>query len=354
MTDTIPRQPIFSANRRMPFFGLVDRIFNRSPRSNAANESNFRAFDRLDTLLANAHRALSDPEARDAAVFEEIVDGLAEVRTHAGAQGWIAAVNRVRRHPLLALMHQEDLMRRAFHAPTGTAGDIVRLAAMDDPTVAPRPPGALTELGVRLREWLVAGTLMQSLVNRAAILAHAIDAAARAVPAGAEVLALQCGVLSEARLSHAVGAGKLGRLVALDHDFRATEAVEHAFGRAQINAIHTPTYALLNGAASALGRFDLIYSAALFERLDTRAAAQALAATYAMLKPGGRILIANLAPTLPEAGLLEAVMNWWPIYRGAEALTDLGGSIARAGGATTRLTLEPTDNIFFLELTRPA
>ncbi len=244
-------------------------------------------------------------------------------------------------------------MRRAFHAPTGTAGDIVRLAAIEDPAGARRPAGAFTELGARLREWLIASPLMQSLVNRAAILAHAIDAAAVAAPAGAEVLALQCGVLSEARMSRAVGAGKLRRLVALDHDFHATEAVEHAFGRAQINAIHTPTYALLNGASSALGRFDLIYSAALFERLDTRAAAQALAAMYAMLKPGGRILIANLAPTLPEAGLIEAVMNWWPIYRGAEALANLGGEIARAGGAATRLTLEPADNIFFLEATRP-
>ncbi len=261
------------------------------------------------------------------------------------------AVGAIRRHPLLALLHQEDLMRRAYHAPAGSAGDIVRLSGMADPESATRPAEALTELGVRLRERLMASPLAQSMMNRTAILARAIDRTADAVADGAEVLALGCGDLSEARLSAAVGAGRLRRFVALDHDFQATEMVERAYGRARVNAIHTPTYALLNGASNAFGRFDLIYSASLLERLETRAAAQALGAMYAMLKPGGRIVVANLAPTLPEAGLIEAVMNWWPIYRDYTALGDLGAEIAQTHGAGAKVTLEPGDNIHLLELT---
>ncbi len=244
-------------------------------------------------------------------------------------------------------------MRRAYHAPAGTSGDVVRLSGIADPKAASRPAEALTELGVSLRNWLMASTLAQSMMNRTAMLARAIDRSADAAGDGAEVLVLGCGDLSEARLSAAVGAGRLRRFVALDHDCQATETVERTFGRARVTAIHTPTYALLNGGSSAFGRFDLIYSASLLERLETRAAAQALNTMYSMLKPGGRILVANLAPSLPEAALVEAVMNWWPIYRDHAAMNELGYEIAQSHAAAANVMLEPGDNIRFLELTRP-
>ncbi len=342
--------PISPDRQRTPLLGLIDRIFRRSPRPPALHEERLREFVRFDELLAAALRALSDPALSSAEVFEEFVAGLAAARTRGGVAGWAAAVRRVRSHRLLALMHQEDLMRRAFHAPAGRADDVVRLAGMDDPEAMARPGEALTKLGVSLRGWLIGSPLTQSLLNRTAILAHAIDAAAAAAPHGAEALALACGKLSEARLSRAVRAGELRRLVALDHDFNAVEAAARAFGG--VNALHTPTYALLNGGSSAFGRFDLIYSAALFERFDRRTAELAIAALYGMLKPGGRILIANLAPTLPETGLIETVMNWWPIYRDRAEMANLGA--AAAPDAAIRVMLEPADNIHFLEVARPA
>lgn len=355
MQHPIQTWPVSPDDQRTPRVGLIDRIFCRSPRPTALLEEHLREFVRLDELLVAAQRALSEPALRSADIFEEIVAGLAAARTHGGVAGWAAAVRNVRSHRLLTLMHQEDLMRRAFHAPAGRADDVVRMAGMDDPEAVERPGEALTELGVRLRGWLIGSPLTQSLLNRTAILAHAIDAAATATPHGAEVLALACGNLSEARLSRAVRAGELRRFVALDHDFQAVETAARAFGRhTRVNAIHTPTYALLNGGSSAFGRFDLIYSAALFERFNQGTAAQAIASMYGMLKPSGRILIANLAPTLPETGLIEAVMNWWPIYRDRTKMEDLGAAAAQSLGAATRVTLEPADNIYFLEVARPA
>ena len=353
MTHPIRDSLVSDADRRLPAYSFVERIFSRSPRPTAAIENHLREYIRIDEILARGYRTLSDKSCFSSVAFDELIDGLACVRTHGGAQGWAAAVSAIRRHPLLALLHQEDLMRRAYHAPAGSAGDVVRLSGMADPASATRPAEALTELGVRLRERLMALPLAQSMMNRTAILARAIDRTADAVADGAEVLALGCGDLGEARLSAAVSAGRLRRFVALDHDFRATEIVERAYGRDRVNAIHTPTYALLNGASNAFGRFDLIYSAALLERLETRAAAQALGAMHSMLKPGGKIVAGNLAPTLPEAGLIEAVMNWWPIYRDHAALSDLGAEIAQTRGAGAKVTLEPCDNIHFIELTCP-
>jgi extracellular factor (EF) 3-hydroxypalmitic acid methyl ester biosynthesis protein len=350
MTYPIRDSFFVGADRRLPLSSFVERIFSRSPRPTAALENHLREFVRIEEILACGHRALSEKSFSSSTAFDELIDGLAGVRAHGGAQGWAVAVSAIRRHPLLTLLHQEDLMRRAYHAPAGSAGDIVRLSGMADPESVNRPAEALTELGVRLRERLMASSLAQSMMNRTAILARAIDRTADAVADGAEVLALDCGDLGEARFSRAVGADRLRRFVALDHDYQATEIVERAFGRARVNTIHTPTYALLYGASNALGRFDLIYSASLLERLETRAAAQALGAMHSMLKPGGRIVVANLAPTVPEAGLIEAVMNWWPIYRDHAALSDLGAEIAQTCGAEAKVTLEPGDNIHLLEL----
>ncbi len=55
--------------------------------------------------------------------------------------------------------------------------------------------------------------------------------------------------------------------------------------------------------------------------------------------------MANLAQTLPETGLIEAVMNWWPIYRDRAEMENLGAAAAQASDAAIRVMLEPGDNI---------
>ncbi len=211
MTHPIRDSLVSDADRRLPLSGFVERIFSRSPRPTAAIENHLWEYIRIGEILARGHRALSDKSCFLSIAFDEFIDGLAGVRMHGGAQGWAEAVSAIRRHPLLALLHQEDLMRRAYHAPAGSAGDVVRLAGMDDLEAVARPGEALTKLGVSLRGWLIGSPLTQSLLNRTAILARAIDAAAAAAPQGAEALARACGKLSEARLTSSVERGNWPR-----------------------------------------------------------------------------------------------------------------------------------------------
>ena len=72
-----------------------------------------------------------------------------------------------------------------------------------------------------------------------------------------------------------------------------------------------------------LGTFDLVYSLGLFDYLPRRAAMRTLAAMTKLLSPGGTAVVANFSPCLPDAGYMEAFMDWWLIYRGANDLQQL-------------------------------
>ncbi|HKV54625.1 MAG TPA: class I SAM-dependent methyltransferase, partial [Candidatus Binataceae bacterium] len=257
-------------------------------------------------------------------------------------------IARIRRHPLFSLLLHDPVTYRGFHKPRGHAADAVMLDLVyqDEST-----PSGTSELGARLQAYMAAMPLAQALRNRRDWLAAQIDATAERT-ACAEVLAIESGHLREAQRSQAVKSGALRRFVALDHDAEAVWQVEREIGQALVRAMHTPTYALLNGGRNALGHFDFIYSAGLFERLDNERAKRAVAAMFAMLKPGGKIWISNIRPSVREAAYLEVFMNWWPTYRDLGALDSLIGEIPPGELRSHRSFLEPTDNIAFLEVIR--
>lgn len=184
------------------------------------------------------------------------------------------------------------------------------------------------------------------------MIARQIDAAAAEKSGTAEILAIEAGHLREAHLSNAVKRRELRRIVALDHDSHAIARIERELGRCGVTALHTPSYALLGGAPNALGHFDFIYSAGLFDGLEMKPARRALVAMFAMLKPGGKLWIANLTPALPDAAFVEAFMNWWPVYRDDTALDALAVEIPADRIAARGLFTEPAGNIGFLELLR--
>lgn len=70
-------------------------------------------------------------------------------------------------------------------------------------------------------------------------------------------------------------------------------------------------------------RFDFIYALDYFDTLDAGKAKGLLPRLVAMLKPNGRLLIANLPPETPEASYLEAFLDYWPHYRSEEKLAEL-------------------------------
>ncbi|HJU28494.1 MAG TPA: class I SAM-dependent methyltransferase [Candidatus Binataceae bacterium] len=280
-----------------------------------------------------------------------LADGLARIRAIVGQEQWRLTAEMIRRHPVTASIHLDPLTYRGFHKPRGYAVDAVLIDLIyrsQIPSEESPDPGPL---GASIWDFTSAMAFARAIRSRRDLIARQIDAVAGR-DGGAEVLAIEAGHLREAHLSEAVRRGGLRRMVALERDGHAAATIERELGRCGVVAIHTPRYALLNGAPNALGRFDFIYSAGLFDGIETKPARRAIAAMFAMLKPGGKLLIGNLTPALHDAAYIEAFMDWWPVYRYAAALEGLAGDVPGVNLASVKVLSETAGDIAFLELIR--
>ena len=70
-----------------------------------------------------------------------------------------------------------------------------------------------------------------------------------------------------------------------------------------------------------------------------------------MLKPGGKVWIANFAPDIADVGFMEAIMDWWLIYRDAASLRAMAEeAFAGLENVASIRTFEETErNVVFLE-----
>jgi SAM-dependent methyltransferase len=70
-------------------------------------------------------------------------------------------------------------------------------------------------------------------------------------------------------------------------------------------------------------KYDLIWSAGLFDYLDDRIAALLLKKVWRNLKDGGQIIFGNFGPDNPTRNGMELVVRWYLIHRTAEDLVKL-------------------------------
>jgi predicted SAM-dependent methyltransferase len=108
---------------------------------------------------------------------------------------------------------------------------------------------------------------------------------------------------------------------------------------------------LLAGRLS-LSEFDLIYSTGLFDYLNVQAARRLAFVLFQLLRPGGKLLIANFLPGIPAVGYMESYMDWHLIYRTRSEMLDVADEISQTCIRDIRLFAEENENIIFLEVTK--
>ena len=64
-----------------------------------------------------------------------------------------------------------------------------------------------------------------------------------------------------------------------------------------------------------LADIDLAYAAGLYDYLEDDLARTLTTVLFRMLRPGGRLLIANFTPATHDAAFMETFMDWRLIYR---------------------------------------
>lgn len=241
--------------------------------------------------------------------YDGVLAHLQQDRRQLDTKSWKRYTTVFQEHPLHRLLCQCPLYQRAFQKPRGYAEDGVLLDLLSG--LEPLPAGT-SPVGESFFRWQLSQIGSLSFRARLVLLGQKIDAIAES-SAGASILAVASGHLLEVRYSAAVTAGRLGRLIALDHDSDNLEFVERRLGD-RVETVQGTVRSLLNGRTTFDG-LDLIYSPGLFHYLGDAAAKSLARVLFGMLRPGGVFMLANFAPNLPEIALLEAGMDWWLAYR---------------------------------------
>ena len=109
---------------------------------------------------------------------------------------------------------------------------------------------------------------------------------------------------------------------------------------------------LIRTGREEFGRFDFIYALGLYDYLSDEAGRRLLSAAVEMLNPGGRVWVANFTEDLWSSGYMEAVMDWWLVYRSESSLASMTEYVDRPKIASQRVFFEPCRNVAILEVVK--
>lgn len=303
----------------------------------------------LRTLQAASHLADTLPPA---ASLDALRYGLNTARAAApSGDAWRALVEKhVRPHPAVAVALESPFVHRCFSKPRGYAGDAVMLDFIYRHPANQALARQATPRGRALMDACLTTPAPRAVRNRCRLLADEIDSVCIRNPR-AEILSLACGHLREAEHSAALGAGTFKRFLAMDQDLESLAMVARDHGPLGIKAQTGSVKTVITHGAAELGSFDFIYAAGLYDYLSDRVGVRLLNTLFSMLKPGGKVWIANFALNIDDAGFMEAIMDWWLIYRDAIALRTMAdNAFADLENVTSVQTFEETErNVVFLE-----
>ena len=283
------------------------------------------------------------------APFEALIGGLRGLQASLGPIAWSRAVAVVQAHPLLTLLRESPLDRRAATKPRGYVGDAMMLdmLLLGESVLA---EDRTSTFGLALFRAEAARPFAAALRERVACMAAQIDRAAAVRPAP-HVLALGCGHLREAAQSAAVREGRVGRLLGLDQDGASLAVVQLEQGARGVETLQRGARATVDGTL-APASFDLVTAATHFDDIPDRLAETILAGCFALLRPGGRLIIANGARGMADASWLEACLDW-PLYlRDAAGLHRLAQAVPAAEVGCRRVFTLENESVFYLELQR--
>ena len=297
----------------------------------------------LDTLHS---RMMQGPDETLHAGMTALHGGLIQRRRQWSPEVWKRFCQELaRKHPMRPFLHQCPFTRHAFERPRGYAGD----AALIDYLYMDHAADEL-HAGREIYRYMHGQPSARSVRERRELLARMMDETAARRPDG-RVLSVACGHLREAESSRAVAERRLQELIAFDQDPVSLAEISRLHPGGIVRPVCGSVRALLAGKA-VFEDLDFAYSAGLYDYLSDSVAARLTALLFRMLRPGGRLLVANFAVHPPETGYMEAFMDWWLTYRDEDGMRGLLSETPLEQVDNVRLFRDSQDNVIYLEVTR--
>lgn len=327
----------FSGDAKTPRNALAAPVMEWVERSDA--------LDRATAWLDGIYQQIS--EAGDVVGgMQALHSGLTLFRKKWDREEWRQfALEQARTHPLSRLLHQCPFTRHGFERPRGYAGD----AALIDYLYDERRGKELTQLGALIYHFIYQLPSPRSTRERRQLLSAEIDAIARRVHRP-RILSVACGHLREAEHSRAVAESRVGELLAFDQDALSLAEVERQHPNDAVRPVCGSVRSILLGRTR-FEQMDFIYSAGLYDYLGEGTAHRLTRQLFEMLRPGGQLMVGNF-DHCPEAGYMEAFMDWWLVYRDQAQMQALTSEIDPAQISSSRLFHDSGKNVLYLVLTR--
>jgi SAM-dependent methyltransferase len=309
--------PILSnSNPKLDRHSLITpQLFKRqSARSQeaATEEEVLEGRAKLSIILDLALQSFQKGAAAGATV-DRLAQRLHELRKEARPSVWRQLIPAAQQHGVMEYLLQDPFTRWSFEKPRGYSGDATLLDIYyKHPSTAPLVEAA-TPLGREIYAFTTEAASSVAGRERRDILAGLVDSTAQRV-AGAEVLAVACGHLREAELSHQLAAGRLGRWVGMDQDPDSVASVNAQWAGSAVSAFEGSVRGLLRRSYD-IGQFDLVYASGLYDYLPDAVGIRLLQRMMDLVKPGGQFLFANFSDEIATDGYMEMFMDWPLILR---------------------------------------
>ena len=280
----------------------------------------------------------------------ETADAMLRVKRNLNnAEKWRAFAQADQFAGLRQALREDPFSNRAVSRPRGYPGDAVLL---DMAYRIVGPPEFTSTIGRMAFEATTNSPGSRSVRARKLCVAKFIDSVADEIDK-ARIVSVACGHLRELDSSKAFTEARLTGFLGVDQDAESIAVVEKLYGSRGVNARCATLKDFLQRKVDA-GPFHGIYSVGLFDYLDDTTAAKATSAMFRMLAPGGRLLIANLAPSLADIAYMEAIMDWWMIYRSESQLAGIAAKAIGIDAADVRTFSDVLGNVAFAEIRRKA
>jgi SAM-dependent methyltransferase len=221
----------------------------------------------------------------------------------------------------------DPITRRSVEKPRGYAGDAELLDLIYGAGDFADVDRQLTGIARDIYRYTYSSYCGRAVRFRRHLLAECIDRTS-ARTSNASIASIASGHFREIEWSAAFKHRRLGRVVAFDQDEQSLTRVQADYGD-MVTPICGSIRDLLTGKID-LGTFDLVYTAGLLDYLPDSSAKLLARRMFAMLHPGGQLLLANFKKHIRDAAYLDCFMQWRLIYRDEQDMMSIMAAIPKS------------------------